>query len=76
MKETGRPDAFGTSPEAGSWADETLPLGLRRELLDRELQKLIDRKNRGKSAAPTRAREREADPDRPDSGDGGNERNR
>jgi hypothetical protein len=41
MKTTGR----GKNVEGGtSWADETLPLGLRKELLARELQKVAARK--------------------------------
>lgn len=34
-----------------SWADETLPLGLRKELLARELQKVAAMKARPQSAA-------------------------
>lgn len=40
-------DGAPGKPGIGSWTDETLPMGLRRELLDRELQNLIARKNRG-----------------------------
>ena len=48
MKETGRmKDAPGGSG-ATSWADETLPLGLRKELLARELQKAASRKTKGR----------------------------
>lgn len=54
---------------AESWADETLPLGVRRELLDRELQKFIARKNRGQSATPARQGEREPDAQRPAPGE-------
>jgi hypothetical protein len=64
MNETARDGAPG-QPGSDSWADETLPLGLRRELLDRELQKFIARKNRGQSADPARAAAREPDADRP-----------
>lgn len=32
-----------------SWANETLPMGVRRELLDREIQKLIERKARAQA---------------------------
>jgi hypothetical protein len=41
MKETERNKNIEGGP---SWADETLSLGLRKELLARELQKLADRK--------------------------------
>jgi hypothetical protein len=34
-------EAAPSERATASWADETLPLGLRKELLDRELQKLI-----------------------------------
>jgi hypothetical protein len=64
MNETARDGAPG-QPGSDSWADETLPLGLRRELLDRELQKFIARKNRGQSAEPARTSDRQADPERP-----------
>jgi hypothetical protein len=48
--------ANGTGPvvddnEAGSWASETLPLALRRELLDRELKKLSRRREDAARAA-------------------------
>jgi hypothetical protein len=55
MNETGRDEARGAG-SASSWADETLPLGLRRELLDRELQQFIaTKKGRAQSAAPARS---------------------
>ena len=38
-----------------SWADETLPLGLRKELLARELQKVAASKARPQSASPQSA---------------------
>jgi hypothetical protein len=43
----------GSGPEAGdsSWTDETLPMGIRKELLDRELQQYIDRKRNAQSAS-------------------------
>lgn len=52
------------SPGADSWTDETLPLALRKELLDRELQKFIARKKRGESASAAREGEREPDAQR------------
>ena len=48
MNKIGRDGAPG-KPGIGSWTDETLPMGLRRELLDRELQNLIARKNLGQA---------------------------
>lgn len=54
MNETARDGAPG-QPGADSWTDETLPLGLRRELLDRELQKFMARNKRDRSAAPAGA---------------------
>ena len=39
--------------EAGSWASETLPLALRRELLQRELKKLGIGKGEEASAGPS-----------------------
>lgn len=68
MNETTRDTAPG-QPGADSWADETLPIGLRRELLDRELQKFIARKNRALSATPARSGEREPDAGRPAPGE-------
>lgn len=47
-----RPDAGGTAAwEDSSWTDETLPMGLRKELLDRELQKYIAKKQHARPAA-------------------------
>jgi len=43
MKEKGNQAAPGVGA-SWSWADETLPLGLRKELLARELQKLAETK--------------------------------
>ena len=37
--------------EDSSWTDETLPMGLRKELLDRELQKYIAKKQTARPAA-------------------------
>jgi hypothetical protein len=44
-------DKYTNEPEkAGdSWANETLPMGIRRELLDREIRKVADRKGRAQS---------------------------
>jgi hypothetical protein len=67
MIETGRDDAPGKEG-AISWADETLPLGLRRELLDRELQAFIANKNRARSATPSREAERAPNGERPAAG--------
>lgn len=43
------PGAPGVQGATSSWADETLPLGLRKELLARELQKLAAPKAKGKA---------------------------
>lgn len=50
--ETKRPGT-GTEEDRDrdSWTNETLPLGMRRELLDRELQKLIARKRHGTASS-------------------------
>jgi hypothetical protein len=51
MKETER-DSKSPRVEGGnSWADETLPLGLRRELLARELRQAAATKPRPESSA-------------------------
>jgi len=50
MKET-QGDRKAPRDGGTSWADETLPLGLRKELLARELQKVTARKARPQSAA-------------------------
>jgi hypothetical protein len=47
-KDTDHPPGDGDS-----WANETLPMGLRREMLDREIQKLIERKARAHSSPNT-----------------------
>jgi hypothetical protein len=73
MNEAGRDDAPGNEG-AISWADETLPLGLRRELLDRELQAFIANKNRARSAAPPRGAEGTPDGERPTAGKRSSER--
>lgn len=43
----------GSGPEAGdsSWTDETLPMGIRKELLDRELQQYMARKRHAQSSS-------------------------
>jgi hypothetical protein len=53
MTNTG-PD--GSGPDAGdsSWTDETLPMSLRRELLDRELQKYTARRTAPTASSPSR----------------------
>jgi len=75
MNETGRHSTPG-QPGADSWADETLPLGLRKELLDRELRKFIAGKNRGQSATPRRGEEQGRNADRPASGKRAGDRSR
>ena len=48
----------GTRPDAdqeANWTNETLPLGLRRELLDRDLQSLISRKRSRPSSVSSEA---------------------
>ena len=50
MKETERRGKPPGVDGGTSWADETLPLGLRRELLARELQQLAATKARPQSA--------------------------
>jgi hypothetical protein len=65
MSEIGRHDAPGE--DSSSWADETLPLGLRRELLDRELRKFIADKQRAQ-ATPERGESRRPEPERPAAG--------
>lgn len=48
-----RPNEDDAAPgdHDASWTNETLPLGIRRELLDRELQKLMARKRQGTASA-------------------------
>ena len=41
--------------EMGSWANETLPLSIRRELLERELKKLGFRRSGAEGSASSRA---------------------
>jgi hypothetical protein len=75
-----RPEDGPDSRDSGSWATETLPLAVRRELLDRELKKLGFRKAgtqvqgggaaQGDSAQQPRPPQRpRADPDRGSHGD-------
>jgi hypothetical protein len=74
MGKTGRDDAPGVG-SASSWADETLPLGLRRELLDRELQQFIAKKKGRAQAASSRSPdEGPAESTRPSAGKRGSER--
>jgi hypothetical protein len=58
-------EAAPSGRATASWADETLPLGLRKELLDRELQKLIAAKapkaDRQSADSPTGLTRRKAD---------------
>ena len=51
MKEASRSGKAPGVDGGTSWADETLPLGLRKELLARELQKLAPTKARPQSAS-------------------------
>lgn len=47
-----QPGAGGpTAWDDSSWTDETLPMGLRKQLLDRELQKYVAKKHHARSAA-------------------------
>lgn len=72
-RENGR-DSLSGQPDTHSWADETLPLGLRKELLDRELQNFIARKGRGQPVAAPRGADGETNAERPVSGGRGSER--
>lgn len=67
MNETGRDRAPG-GDGATSWADETLPLALRRELLDRELQDFMATKGRAQSSAPASRSDQAPDAERPAAG--------
>jgi len=72
MNKTGRDGAPG-KPGIGSWTDETLPLGLRKELLDREFQNFISRKEFGLPVTGPRGGDRASNAQRPAS-DGRGER--
>jgi hypothetical protein len=67
----------GSGPEdgqAGSWTSETLPMAVRRELLERELKKLGFRKadaGRGASASEGAAHQQQAQTGHPQAGDDG-----
>lgn len=75
MNETGSGSGPGSS-DSGSWTTETLPLSVRRDLLERELKRLGFRKGaRGGASADTGAQQQQQPADggssHPSAGQGG-----